>query len=278
MLRKVTILILGLALLSGCSKQYAAEKDFYRASRYSADIFKDPKIIPPYKFEKALEDFTAIIDKYPGTPQAIEAHFIAGNICMLQHKYPEASVFFRKIKKDYPAQVELQARATISLAACLEQENNWPEAYRNYREAVEKYPEVPAILQVPIYLLDHYIKGGDKTKEEQVYHLAVRDYQVVISKYPKTKSAYSARNMLAEVYMRHGDWADVLVTLNELLKQYPQSPDAPTWLMTMAATYETKLHNNGKAREYYQLLKDKYSGSPWAREAGKRLVSLEVPK
>ena len=48
--------------------------------------------------------------------------------------------------------------------------------------------------------------------------------------------------------------------------------------MTMAATYEVKLNDKVKAREYYQMVKDKYSSSPWAKEADKRLESLGLAK
>ena len=272
------VLILLALLLTACSQQYSAERDFYRASKYSADIFKDPKGIPPYKFEKALANFQAIMTKYPRTQQAIESYFIAGDIYMLENRYRDAAALFQTVKKAYPDQVGLQARATIAIAGCLEKENDWPGAYRNYREAVEKYPGEPATLQVPVYILDYYRQSGEKSKEEQVYRQAVRDYKNVINKYSETKSAYSARNLLTEVYMRGGDWANVLATLSEQVKKYPQSPDAPTWLMTMAATYEMKLNNKAKAREYYQMVKDKYSTSPWAKEADKRLASLTAAK
>jgi len=69
-----------------------------------------------------------------------------------------------------------------------------------------------------------------------------------------------------------------LATLNELYKNYPQSPDAPTWLMTMAATYDAKLNDKAKAREYYQMVKDKYSTNPWAKEADKRLAVIAAAK
>jgi len=89
-------------LLTGCSRQYSAERAFYQASKYSADIFKDPKNIPPFKFGKAIDDFQELINTYPETAQATESYFKIGNLLVLQDKYPEALAQFRKIMAQYP--------------------------------------------------------------------------------------------------------------------------------------------------------------------------------
>ncbi len=105
---------------------------------------------------------------------------------------------------------------------------------------------------------------------------AVKDYKKLIANaVAMPQAAYGAGNMLAECYMRMGDWADLLATLNGMMNKYAQSPEAPVWLMTMGATYDVKLKDKVKAREMYQAVKDKYSQSPWAKEAGTRIQALK---
>ena len=276
MLKRIITLLLLLVALAGCSQQYSAERAFYYASKYSLDIFKDPKNIPPFKFSKAMGNFQDIIAKYPQTDQAVEAYFKIGNLYVLQEKYPEALSQFRKVMEQYPAKKDVLARAIMSVAGCYEKQGDWDNAYKYLREAFDKYPDMPGTLPIPAGILTYYMNKNDKPGQAKAYDQAIKDYQGVIAKFPNSQLAYSATSMLTEVYMRGGDWADVLATLNDLYKNYPQSPDAPVWLMTMAATYDAKLNDKTKAREYYQMVKDKFPSSPWVKEADKRLAALSA--
>jgi TolA-binding protein len=129
---------------------------------------------------------------------------------------------------------------------------------------------------MPAFILSHYIESKDKANAEIAYQQAVQDYKKIIANaIAMPQAAYSASNLLAEVYMRMGDWADLLAVLNSMITKYPQSPEAPVWLMTMGATYDVKLKDPAKAREMYQLIVDKYDKSPWAKEANKRLLAMK---
>jgi TolA-binding protein len=269
-------LFLGLIfLLAGCSQQYQAEKAFYRAVKYSDDIFKDPKNIPPYKFEKASKDFREIITKYPQTIQGLETHFLLGNLYIIRGNYDEAIEVFEKVSVYYQGDDEMLAKAAVSVAGCYEKKDQWSAAVKKYKEAFARYPASRSALNVPLYLYESYKAKNNRELTAVAYRQGVLDYKKVISKNQDTNIAYSASNMLAELYMREGSWADMMATLNDLWKKYPKSPDAPTWLMTMGATYDVKLKDKVKAREMYQEVKDKYSQSPWAKEANQRLQAVE---
>jgi len=272
---KIIIGLLLILVLTGCSQQYKAEKAFYWASKYSEDIFKDPKNIPPFKFDKALAEFQAVIDKYPQTDQAIQSHLLIANLYIIKEKYQDAISVFQKMLTKYTENRELQAKTMISIGACYEKMNDWDNAYKNYRAAFEKYPDTKSALQVPAYILAHYLGNKDKENAELAYQQALQDYKKLMADVTNPQAAYGAGNMLAECYMRMGDWADLLATLHGMVNKYPQSPEAPVWLMTMGATYDVKLKDIVKAREMYQAVKDKYSQSPWAKEADKRLQALK---
>ncbi|MDD5132402.1 MAG: tetratricopeptide repeat protein [bacterium] len=272
-------IILGLLLilvLTGCSQQYKAEKAFYWASKYSEDIFKDAKNIPPFKFEQAMANYKDIIAKYPQLQQAVEAHLLIANLYIVQGKFTEAINSYRQVQSLYTDNKDLQAKVLISIASCYQQLNDWPNAAANFREAFDKYPDTKAGLQIPAYLLNYYLSVKDKANAEKAYQQAIQDYKKIIANaIAQPQPAYSAGNLLAEVYMRMGDWADLLAVLNSMMTKYPQSPEAPVWLMTMGATYDVKLKDQAKAREMYKLIADKYDKSPWAKEANKRLLAMK---
>lgn len=272
------LIILLFFTVAGCSPQYRAEKAFYQASRYAEDIFKDPKNIPHYKFNQAIKKFERIVTKYPESRQARQANFIIGNLYFAKEQYSEALKIFEKIMVAYPGQKTICAEAVIKAAQCYEKKNDWENAYRRYRYAVEKFPCSLKGLETPLYLLRSFQQKKDKEEITNVYKQTVADYQKVISEYPDSKAAYTAGNFLAEAHMRMEEWPDMLKILNAMYKKYSQSRDAPVWLMTMAATYEVKLRDREKAREYYQLVMDKYKDSPWSKEAKKRLKELKKPK
>ncbi|MBI5555610.1 MAG: tetratricopeptide repeat protein [Elusimicrobia bacterium] len=273
--QKLLIIVLLLSIfIIGCSRQYQAEKAFYWARKYSEDIFKDPKNIPPFKFGQALSNFKGIITRYPQSPQAVEAHLLIANLYLIQEKLTEAINSYRQVQSLYTDNKELQAKVLISIASCYQKLNDWNNASVIFREAFDKYPETKAGLQIPAFLLNHYIQVKDKVNAEKAYQQAVQDYKKLLAQaLARPQAAYGAGNMLAECYMRMGDWADLLAILNGMVNKYPQSPEAPVWLMTMGATYDVKLKDKVKAREMYQAVKDKYNQSPWAKEADKRLQS-----
>ncbi len=270
------IVLLFTMVLTGCSQQYKAEKAFYWAAKYSEDIFKDPKNIPPFKFEKAMANFKDIITKYPQLPQATEAHLMVSNLFIVQGKFSEAIKSYRQVQSLYKDNKDLQAKVLISIASCYQQLNDWGTAAKIFREAFDKYPDTKAGLQIPAYLLNYYMSKKDKANAASAYHQAVQDYKKVIANAAALpQAAYSAGNLLAEVHMVMGDWADLVAVLNTMMTKYPQSPEAPVWLMTMGATYDVKLKDQAKAKENYQLIVDKYNKSPWAKEASKRLAAIK---
>ncbi|MDD5258534.1 MAG: tetratricopeptide repeat protein [bacterium] len=272
---KIILFLVLLFLLVGCSPQYQAEKAFYRAVKYSDDIFKDPKNIPLYKFEKACKDFQEIIDKYPQTVQGVETHFLLGNLYIIRGNYDKAIAVFEQISEHYHDNEEILAKAVVSVAGCYEKKGEWSVAVKKYREAFSLYPHSRSALNVPLYLYELYKAKNNRELTAIAYRRAVLDYKNIIIKNKDTDLAYSASNMLTELYMREGNWAEMMATLNNLWKTYPKSPDVPTWLMTMGATYDVKLRDKVKAREMYQTVKDHYSQSPWAKEAITRLQTLK---
>ncbi len=267
------LVIIALLFLTGCSQQYKAEKAFYWASKYSEDIFKDPKNIPPFKFDQAMSNFKDIITRYPQSPQAVDAHLLIANLYIIQEKLIEAIKSYRQVQSLFTDNKDLQAKVLISIASCYQQMNDWNNASVTFRKAFDKYPDTKAGLRIPAFLLNHYLSNKDKANAKKAYQQAIQDYKKLMADVTKPQVVYGAGNMLAECYMRMGDWADLLAILNGMVKKYPQSPEAPVWLMTMGATYDVKLKDKVKAREMYQAVKDKYSQSPWAKEADKRLLA-----
>lgn len=277
--RNALLILLALCLLvTGCSKQYQAEKAFYWASKYSQDIFKDIKNIPSYKFDKALSNFQEIIEKYPQTVQAKESYFSIGKLYIVKENYIEAITVFQNFLAKYADQKEFSARAIMAIGGCYEKENDWESANRKYREAFSKYPQFRDSLKLPLHILDHFLAKKNKADITGAYQQAVQDYKNILSRYPDTQLSYAANNLLVEAHMRTANWAEMLSTLNGMVKKYPQSSEVPTWLMTMAATYEMKLNDRTKAIGLYQTIVDKYKKSPWAEEAGKRLSKLATAR
>ncbi|MDD5492048.1 MAG: tetratricopeptide repeat protein [bacterium] len=274
--KNLLIIFLLCFFVTGCSQQYKAEKAFYWAAKYSEDIFKDAKNIPPFKFEKAMANFKDIITKYPQSEQAVEAHLLIANLYIIQGKFAEAIKSYQQVQSLYTDNKDLQAKVIISIASCYQQMGDWNNASAKFREAFDKYPDTKAGLQIPAFLLNYYLSVKDKANAEKAYQQAIQDYKKLIANaIDMPQAAYGAGNLLAEIYMRMGDWADLLAVLNTMMTKYPQSPEAPVWIMTMGATYDVKLKDAAKAKEMYQLIVDKYAKSPWAKEANKRLLAMK---
>jgi len=97
------IIILTLAFgVAGCTKEYASERAMYWASKFASRIIAAPEAVPPREFNKALEAYKAIFEKYPGTVSAKKARISEGVLYLTKKEYDKARQEFEKILELYP--------------------------------------------------------------------------------------------------------------------------------------------------------------------------------
>lgn len=196
---------------------------------------------------KALSLYEEVIEKYPNSILAPEAHFQRGIIYEQRHQ------FLRSLEE--------------------------------YQAILKRYPEYPKFNQViaAMYGLAETIRGGARPYMWGIipwfrdYSQAITTYEGVVQNAPFSEYAPLALMRIAEVANRESRPEDAIDALDRLINEYPQSSLAPDAYLALAQTYADMVqgpdYDQGATREairYYQdylILYPKTKGAYMA-EAG----------
>src|SRR5690349_4123062 len=118
--------------LSGCSRSYLAEKEFFKAKKTLESI----KLSAPVEaLEEPIAAFQHVVDRFPGTPKAMESLIAISNLRLKQKKYSEARDAMKTIVEDYSADKDRVAEARDRIGQIYQAEGNWDAAQTAYWEA-----------------------------------------------------------------------------------------------------------------------------------------------
>jgi tetratricopeptide (TPR) repeat protein len=270
----IVLLVLSLVIAaSGCSDSYSGERLFWKAQQASAPIAKDASKATPEQFEQSRRAFQQVIDKSPGTMWAARAQVAIGSLRSLQKDYAGAREAYALMFQNYNQYKDLVLNARVATAKTYEEEKNWPEAVRIYREIEEYHPWSQIGLEAPLYVAAGYQKEGDTGEATRQYERAVKLYSKLIVDAPNPNSAAQVKGYLAQAYQRLGRWDEAIATLQELL-QAPEGVNRPLTLLMLGSIYQTKLNDPDKAEAVYTKLLEESPDSPLAKLAKVQLESM----
>jgi len=106
---------------------------------------------------------------------------------------------------------------------------------------------------------------------------AIPLFDKVIKGKGKEESKAEAYYWMAECYMAQKDYEKAILTYQDLIKNYPQSPKIPNALMRQAEAFSEIKDNMSAIILYRQVIK-KYPGTQEAKTAEKRVEELEKKK
>lgn len=186
-----------------------------------AGIFKDTG-----RWDEAQVEYQKVIEKFPGTPQAVEAEYWLG-ICAQQKGDNAGAVAkleaFLKAHPEHPlAPLALYAKAGALLA-----QNKKPEALEAFAQVAEKYPDSPP---APFTYFIRAQHAGAAGETERVASL-MREF---IQKYPQDDKVFSAYELLAQTELNAGKTEDAISIYREFAEKYAESSQAPQAILKIA--------------------------------------------
>jgi tetratricopeptide (TPR) repeat protein len=239
----------------------------------SAPIAKDVSKATAEQFEQSLRAFQKVVDKSPGTVWAGRAQVAIGSLHSLQKDYAKARDAYALVFQNYNQYKDLVLNARVATAKTYEEETNWPEAMRVYREIEEHHPWSQIGMEVPLYIAIHLQKEGNTAEANEGFERALKVYSKLVTDAPNPNASAQAKGYLAQAYQRLGRWDDAITTLNELL-QAPEGVNRPLTLLMLGSIYQTKLHDADKAEAAYTQLLEESPESPLAKLAKVQLESM----
>ncbi|HTL48455.1 MAG TPA: tetratricopeptide repeat protein [Verrucomicrobiae bacterium] len=217
--------------LSGCSRSYLAEKEFFKAKKTLESI----KLSAPVEaLEEPIAAFQHVVDRFPGTPKAMESLIAISNLRLKQKKYSEARDAMKTIVEDYSADKDRVAEARDRIGQIYQAEGNWDAAQKAYWEAAEYNPLHVRGLYAPIKILLHYKQAKDDKGFEQQFVRVLDHYQGLIKQLGPIDTAAPVKNYLAMAYMVKGDTQPAVDTWEALYREHHENGYAPMALLAAA--------------------------------------------
>lgn len=142
---------------------------YYETADYPKALDGDPQ--KTYLGEP-VRGFKYIVSEYGSTEQGKLAALYTGNILLSTAKYSEAKEYFEKASNADSKLV--QQGALAGLAACLESENKFEEAAKNYEDAASLSTDDELQARYSFYAGLAYEKNGNKDKAEKIYREIVK--------------------------------------------------------------------------------------------------------
>ena len=106
------------------------------------------------RFDIARSEFTTVVNRYPGTPQATEAEFGIGETFMSQKVYDQAELVFEKLARS--TEVDVVVRAEFLRGVLAFRRGDRDEARDIFRAVLERVPNVELANQALFNLAEVY--------------------------------------------------------------------------------------------------------------------------
>lgn len=232
MIKKLGILIIGLILLAGCGGQkpqpdWTAEEYF----RYAKEKYDDED------YFDAINDFTVVILRYPGSTIADSAQYFLG---MCHYNLDEF---------------------IISAA--------------EFNKLINNMSRSPLVPDAQFMLAESYYEMSPRPPLDQEYSLkALREYQVFLEDFPRhSRTADAERKMYelrekqaekqwsnAELYRKMLEFKSSLIYYDIVLEKYYDTEFADDALYGKARVY-MEMEDFNQAKEQLLLFKDKFPDS-----------------
>ncbi len=272
--KKIISLLIGIFILTGCAKEYSAEKDFYKASKIFAEA-KNAEITTHGKLEDvygpSIEVFQKIVDKYPTSMKTPEALFIIAWIQMKMKNFEQARASLQKIVSDFSQFGTYGSDARFQIGRIYEWEGQWKEAEEMYWDTAEYHPMQKKGLYAPIYVFLHYSNSKDKTQDalnakQEAFIKAKEYYEGLLKKVGPIQVSANIQNYMALLYLAHGDWEKSREIWLDINKNYPNGSLGPLSLLA-AADLTAQRNQPQEAIALYRKFLDKYPKSPFTKKA-----------
>ena len=153
------------------------------------------------KYEKAIENYETILQRYPLSPYAYRAKYLLGESYLALGEFDKAARQFDMVKEDFQA---------------------------------SKYID-------PEYYEAAHFKDGDAYYEAGYYEYAIPSYIEALQRFPLNPHSYEARLNLADAYYKEGDLNNALQVYSYYLINFPEKDEDGFVLSKMAELYRERM-------------------------------------
>lgn len=220
--------------------------------------------------------------KYPTSPNVAASFLALGEKQMERQEYAEASMAFQTILQDYPESRTVKDAARLQTYS-LYRQGHFARALTLLDFVDRRWPRV--YLEDPLFLT----VAADIQKREGRYEDALKTYWTQYNLNPTRPESAATLGYIAELYFRLNDAPSASKILEELIRAFPQSPEASAALLRLG---ENGIHDGNPSLDelfamfnapnprlpgiYYQRILSEYPGAPEALPARLRGIAWQL--
>lgn len=260
-MKKLIIILIGVLIvvfvaLSFMNRQgeYAAEKQFYKATKLYNKITSNPEVPVP-RMVKTVEDrLKAVIDMFPESGVAKKAHLLLIDLYMYDKKYTKAVDVADKMIERYKGDDPTLSQVHFAKGLSYQNMDQWNKALDEFEILKKKYFYTTIGLQTPFYIVNYYNKNGKAEKASQALGDAIEFYKELSTKYKGTAIGYTASNNLTQAYIEQENYEDAYRNLRYIVDNYTGTVSILQQLPYVELIFVNKKNNIGEAVEAYIFL------------------------
>lgn len=276
MIKKVlwVFIIIFMFCAVGCSSQYQSERYLYRATKLAKNILVAPEAVPPQEFNRALNAYKIIFEKYPDTEAAKRARVATGSLYLSKEEHDKAREVFTEVLTLYPDDQNICLEARFAIGKSYENQGAWDKALSKYREIMKEYPSTGVALSLPIYIATHYEKEENVIEKNRSYMQAISYYEKIARENPNSELGYRAQNFITMCYMKLNDWTAALENLRKIGLDYPMARNLGITMRMIGDISIKRLNDPQKAVDIFEEFLEKNPDHPAKEPIKKGLEEL----
>ena len=242
--------------------------DYEETNVYPASLLQLARIdVETGNLDKAQKELEDILNKFPNSTSAIEAHLELGNIYYAQEKYQNAIDNYRVIYLDTTSSEDIRRSAMDRLISSYESLGMYDAALEVTKKFIVEFPTDPNIM-------DKKIKIGILYEELKYYDQALATFQSLLKEANRDYLA-ELHYYIGAIYVDKGDYANSILEFLKVPYLVP-GKTVVDWAANayyMAGKSYEKLNRPQDAIAMYQKIIDKPDTDPTFKAGAEREIN-----
>jgi outer membrane protein assembly factor BamD (BamD/ComL family) len=189
------------------------------------------------KPQEAIKAYTAVRDKYAGTPEAERAAFWIGQITLGTGDVKTAQAELTSFLEKFP-QSDLAPAAMLYVGQAQAQSGQKEEALKTYEALAEKHPQSEPAPASFFQRASIHQADGELDKVQAV----MREF---IQKYPESDRLYSAFDYIAQIQVSAKQPLEAIATYEEFIGKHPENASTATAYLKASGLWRAYAESQG---------------------------------
>jgi tetratricopeptide (TPR) repeat protein len=273
------------------STTYSSQRRYADAIRCLEEMSREPSLVDDQKAEvlftigslhedglrdhaSSLATFEKLLREYGQSPIAPRAQLMIGTVHREVGRIEQAVAELRKVREQYPSDVENGSAAAFQLAQIYEGRDDWEEALQQYNETTASYPRTRYGLLAPLAVAQHYRRMKDVEAADLALERAAQTYHGFMEKNPDSPLVAVAQEYVSQARLLQQNWQEAVQELVRYGDRFPQLGNAPLALLSAAQISREKLGKPDLAAEILRKITERYPNTTVSEQAQRQLGQL----